>query len=350
MRILSLAPALVGVALLGGVAVTAQTPNNIEAVEYDPAGDRWFVSNGSSLLVTEDVGETWSAFGEAEASHGMEVVGNVLYAIGNNVIRAYALGDAALLGSLSIPGVGFLNGMGNNGSNQLVVSDFSGGRLYTVDISDPAAMTYAQLTGNLGETPNGVVVDTENNRAIVVCWGNNADILAVDLESGEVSILVDGSGMGNLDGIDSDGNGHYYVSSWSPNKVTRYNADFSEAESVLGPADGLSSPADISYAVETDVLGVANSGNDAVTFHNFGDPINGICEMPLFSAQHQGNEVVLSLPKGQSVQLIAYDLTGRECYRRTEYLPAGRFHWAWPLGNRAGVVVVRSEGVTKTLR
>ena len=42
------------ISLCAGLAAQAQTPNNIEAVEYDPDGNRWFVSNGSSLLVTED--------------------------------------------------------------------------------------------------------------------------------------------------------------------------------------------------------------------------------------------------------------------------------------------------------
>ncbi len=345
-------PSLLLLAFFGGLSLTSrgQTPSSIEATEYDPGGDRWFVSNGSSLLVTEDQGENWSFFGEAEASHGMEVMNGVLYAIGQNVIRAYALEDASLLGTLAIPSVGFLNGLGNNGAGLLVVSDFSGGRMYTVNASDPTQMTHSQLTGNLGLTPNGVVVDAANNRAIVVCWGNDADIIAIDLESGEVSTLVDGTGLGNLDGIDDDGNGQYYVSSWSPNRVTRYNADFSESETVLTGAAGLSSPADISYAVELDVLGVANSGSDVVTFHNFGDPTNGVEEAMPFSAVHSGNDMVVTLSQGETVEVVAYDLSGRECLRRSEFLPAGRFHWSWPLGERGGLVVVRCSGNTVVLR
>lgn len=347
MRIPSLA---LVITLMGGMAAHAQTPNNIEAVEYDPGSDRWFVSNGNSLLVTGDLGESWSAFGEAEASHGMEVVDGVLYAIGNNVIRAYDLDDATMLGTLTIPGVGFLNGMGSNGSNQLVISDFSGGRLYSIDISDPAAMAYAQLTGNLGETPNGVVVDTENNRAIVVCWGNDADILAVDLESGEVSTLVDGTGLGNLDGIDNDGEGHYYVSSWSPNKVTRFNADFSVSEPVLGPADGLSSPADISYAQETSVLGIANSGNDEVTFHNFGASTNAESNLRGWSARHVGDRLIFQLPIGQLVKWSGFDFTGRLVFDREEWLPGGTVSIPWPLDNPGGVVLVETGGYRQALR
>ena len=44
-----------------------------------------------------------SFFGEAQASHGMEVLGGHLYAIGNDVIRAYDLETAAEVGSLTIP-------------------------------------------------------------------------------------------------------------------------------------------------------------------------------------------------------------------------------------------------------
>ena len=112
MRIFFLLSALVWAGL-----IQAQTPTSIEAVEYDPAGQRWFVSNGSSLLVTDNQGADWSFFGEAQATHGMEVMGNHLFAIGDNVIRAYDLGDASEVGSLSIPGVGFLNGMGNDGAS-----------------------------------------------------------------------------------------------------------------------------------------------------------------------------------------------------------------------------------------
>ena len=92
----------------------------------------------------------------------------------------------------------------------------------------------------------------------------------MDLATGEFSTLLN-SGLGNLDGIDMDGAGQFYVSSWSPARITRYSNDFSSSETVVqGAASGLSSPADISYAIETDTLGVANSGNDAPSFHYFG--------------------------------------------------------------------------------
>ena len=332
--------------LAGAASLFAQTPSNIEAVEYDPAGNRWFVSNGSSLLVTDNQGADWAFFGEAQASHGMEVLGDVLYAIGNNVIRAYDLATAEELGFLAIPGVGFLNGLGNDGASTLVVSDFSSGRVYTVDASDPAQMSSSLLAGNFGETPNGVVVDVAGQRAIVVCWGGNAPILAIDLESGDVSTLVDGTGLGNLDGIDDDGNGAYYVSSWSPTRITRYTEDFSVAETVVTGAGGLSNPADISYAVEIDTLGVANSGNNAVTFHGFGaSEVPG--GMDAFKAERWGQNLVVTLPTGAPVRVVAWDAAGRQQLVREEFLPAGRIRI--PLGSLPVGALIQVESGQQTL-
>jgi|TARA_B100001093_G_C26845277_1_gene1022476 hypothetical protein len=251
-------------------ALFAQTPGNIEAAEYDPSGNRWFISNNSSLLETSNGGESYTYFGNATASHGMEVIDGHLFALGNNVIRAYELETAALIGSYSIPGAGFLNGMGSR-AQELVVSDFSNGKIHRVDITDPANMSSTVLVNNTGTTPNGVVIDEGNNRAIIVNWGASASILAIDLTTEEQSTVVANTGLGNLDGVDMDGEGRFYISSWSPARITRYSNDFTSSESVVqGAGSGLSNPADISYSIETDTLGVANSGNGTPSFHSFG--------------------------------------------------------------------------------
>ena len=328
----------------------AQTPNNIEAVEYDPDGNRWFVSNGSSLLVTENQGGDWQLFGDAQASHGMEVLNGVLYAIGNNVIRAYDLTSAEQLGSISIPGVGFLNGMGSHSNGTLVVSDFSSGRIYSVDVTAPEAMTYSLLAANFGATPNGIVVDEANSRAVVVCWGSNADVLSVDMVSGDVTPLVDGTGMGNLDGVDMDSEGRFYVSSWSPTRVTRYSADFSDAETVLTSSAGLSSPADISYAMEIDTLGIANSGSDNVTFHGF--ETSAVC-VPMgldWSVDLRAGALYVTLPYPERVGVTVMDATGRQVWEREEHLPSGRTLFPLPHVPAAGLVSIQCDGDTKVVR
>ena len=44
----------------------AQTPSNVEAAEYEPNSDRWFVSNGNSILVTADEGDSGASLGTEE--------------------------------------------------------------------------------------------------------------------------------------------------------------------------------------------------------------------------------------------------------------------------------------------
>lgn len=298
---------------LSSFSSSAQTPGQIEACEYDPTVNRWFVSNGNSLLETFDQGGSWSYFGDAEATHGMEVLGDVLYAIDGGTLRAYDLTSAEELSSLSL-GLGFANGMGSDEANTLVISDFSTGKILKIDVSDPADMTKEVLVNNIGVKPNGVVIDAAAGRAVIVFWGSNADIMAVDMTSGDVTTLVDGTGMGNLDGIDMDGSGRYYVSSWSPARITRYSADFTESETVVTAASGgLASPADISYAIALDTLGVANSGNSAVTFHGFAtdkvSALNPQQQQPIFSADAAGMNC--SLTTAGRWQIRAYSLNGK---------------------------------------
>ena len=104
----------------------------------------------------------------------------------------------------------------------LVVSDFSAGRLLKIDVSDPANMVATTLVSNTGTTPNGITV--KDGVATVVNWYGNADILQVDLATGELTTLVDGTGLGNCDGVDW-ANGSLIVSSWNPQRITRFSPD-----------------------------------------------------------------------------------------------------------------------------
>ncbi|HBP45511.1 MAG TPA: hypothetical protein DD635_06380, partial [Flavobacteriales bacterium] len=55
--------------LLTCSALSAQTPNLIEAAEYEPTANRWFISNGSSILETDNGGVSYEYFGSGSATH-----------------------------------------------------------------------------------------------------------------------------------------------------------------------------------------------------------------------------------------------------------------------------------------
>ena len=313
------------IAILIATPTLAQTPSNIEAVEYDPNGAQWFVSCGSStMLSTSDLGDSWEFFGSANATHGMEVMGEVLFVLDNNLIRAYDLNTAEQLGTASVAGASFLNGMGNDGNGILIVSDFGSGRILKVDATDPTDMSVATLVGNTGSTPNGIVVDTENGRAIIVNWGGNADILAVDIESGALTTIVNGTGLGNCDGIDMDSDGRYYVSSWSPNRITRFSNDFSSSETVV--SSGLSSPADISFDETNHILGVANSGSNQVTFHQFEAEVNGVDIIDSNEASEVallGNNLTFLVAQPGNYNISAFTISGKFLDSMAIDIPAG---------------------------
>lgn len=252
------------------LGLVAQTLNNIESVEYDPVFNRYLVSNGNSIIaISGDGEENLSFFGEegtATASHGMEVVDDKLFAISGDEVRAYALVDGALLGSLSISEAAFMNGMTHDASGILYVTDFSASRIYKIDFSDLDNPIYSVLVANTQSTPNGIVYDEANNRLIFVNWGASADVKQVDLSNNEVSTII-GTSFGNLDGIDEDNQGNYYISSWSPNQVFKMDAEFALDPEVI-TVPGITSPADICYSLEQDTLAIPN-GNGTVSFVGF---------------------------------------------------------------------------------
>ena len=230
----------------------SQNYQSAESVEYDPVNNQWLIANGSRIIADDGEGNL-SYFGTGNASHGMEVLGNTLFAVASNAIKGYDLTSEEEVMNLQIPGVSFLNGLSNDGLNTLYVSDFSAGKIYSIDVSDLLNPTFIEIVSDTGGTPNGVLFDENNNRLLFVTWGSNAKVKAVDLSNNMVSTIITTS-LSNIDGIDDDSDGNYYISSWSPARITKYNNDFSVSEIVETPS--LNNPADIGYSKSTDVLGI----------------------------------------------------------------------------------------------
>jgi len=229
----------------------SQNYQSAESVEYDAANDRWLVANGARMIVDDGEGNL-SFFGTGNATHGTEVLGNTVFTIASNRIKGYDLTSELLVMDLQIPGVGFLNGMSNDGGNTLYVTDFSAGKIFSVDVSNLGSPTFVEIVSSTGDTPNGILYDGSNNRLLYVTWGSNAKIKAVDLGTFMISTILD-TGLTNLDGIVKNSVNQYFVSSWAPARITQYNSDFTLNGIVDTPA--LNSPADIGIAEEV-IIGI----------------------------------------------------------------------------------------------
>lgn len=290
----------------------------IESVEYDAINQRFLVSNNSEVAIVNGNGTYIGAMsGNAAASYGMEVMNGKLFAITNNTVKAFELTTGLQQMSLSITGSQFLNGMASNGSDKLWVSDFGGKKIYEVNVSDilnPTYTTVATFT-SAEPSPNGLLYEAESNRLLFVTWGSAAKIKSIDLATGTITQLFSGSN-GNMDGIDRDAYGHYYVSSWSPSaRITQYNSDFSTAQTIT--VSNLLQPADIAYATEIDTLIIPSTGNTRVYFVGFNPAGVSESESDAFSLKvyptpaEDVMHVGFELSKGGVVMVEAIDVQGR---------------------------------------
>lgn len=236
----------------------SQSYSRAESVEYDPINDRWLVSNGNRII-SDDTQGNLTYFGSGSASHGLEVVGNVLFAIDGSTIRGFDLNSENEVSNLTIPNASFLNGLTNDGVNTLYATDFSAKKIYKLDFSNLSNPSFEEIVSDTQNTPNGIIYDGANNRLIYTSWGANAQIKQVDLNNNNnVSTLVT-TNLGNIDGIDDDSKGNYYLSSWSPDRITKYDSNFQNSETVTTPS--LNSPADIGINKVTGVIGIPMGGS-----------------------------------------------------------------------------------------
>lgn len=247
-----------------------------ESVEYDPTGDRYFVScTGSSSirLRAQDGTVTDFVTGLADAAYGIELMGDTLFACEGGAVKGYRTSDAAEVFSLDLGG-SFLNGITHD-DHFIYTTDFSAKKIFKVD---PAAGTFTTLVTNTVITPNGIINDPIGHRLIVVAWGTNAAIKAVDPGTGAITPLVNTT-VSNIDGVTIDCHGNIIIASWSPDRLTSFEPTFTAPGVDLG-ATGLNNPADISFDPVHGLVCVPNAGSNAVTFFALPDCNVAVREVP----------------------------------------------------------------------
>ncbi len=303
------------VALFISLNSFCQTLGTVESVEYDHANQRFLVSNANSIIAMSHPDLELSFFGSGQASYGMEIMNNTLFVI-HNGIKAYDLDTEEEVMSHSIAGAGFLNGMASDGNGRLWVTDFSNNRIYEVDATDLGNPSHEIVVSNTGTTPNGIVYDDINDRLVFVSWGNNAPIKEVSLPDYDVTTLTSTS-LGFCDGIDNDAQNNFFVSSWSPTRISRFDPTFTQTPEII-EAPGINSPADICYGQAIDTLAIPNSGNSTVTFVDFGsttglEEANEIADFRILgNPVSEETRFKFELKSAAIVELRIVDINGRE--------------------------------------
>lgn len=274
----------------------AQSFNSPESVDFDAVRGRWIVAqNGSGEIhVYQPQSNALSvlATGITSGPHGIECVGDTVFCCDGSRIRGYNLLTGASVFNLNL-GATFLNGLTYDGNGNLYATDFSGKKIFRVQIN---GAVFSQLATTAYQ-PNGIYYDGAQNRCVFVNWGTNARIQAIDLSTNAISDLYV-STLSNIDGITRDAAGRWYITTWGGNALRRFDPDFSAAPVTV--LNGLSSPADIDINTAGDSIGIPNSGTaNNVVFYAVPQVVSASCSANdsvicsgnsvTFSAQAIGN-------------------------------------------------------------
>ncbi len=238
----------------------AQTYNTPESVEYYPSDSSYFVANANSgeiLKLTKN--NTLENFvdGLPSGPHGLELVGDTLYACTGGSVHAINASSGEILFVIPIGG-SFLNGI-THVANQLFITDFSAKKIITYHIE---SNTFNTFVDGLVKTPNGIIYDSIDNKLVLVNWGGSAPINAISLADSTVTELT-ATALNNCDGIAMDCEGNFYVASWSPQRISIFDHAFS-ADPLTADITGMVNGADIYYNRFVDTLVIPSSGNNKV--------------------------------------------------------------------------------------
>ena len=205
-----------------------------ESVVFDPLQNCFYVSNMNGPPQVKDGNgfiSKVSADGKMldkawvtglNAPTGLAIAGRKLYAADIDELVEITLADRKVT-KYPAPGAKFLNDTAADYFGHVYVSDmlndsiwrFSGGK-FSLWVKNP-----------LLASPNGVFA--EKTRLVVGSWGVidkpgfqttvPGHLVTVSLADGKVAPLGDGRTVGNIDGVEADGNGNYFVTDWVAGKL-----------------------------------------------------------------------------------------------------------------------------------
>ena len=174
------------------------------------------------------------------APKGLTISGDKLYASDINELIEIDLESGTIANRYKADDAQFLNDVTADANGNIYVSDMMTDTVYR--LSD--GKFEAWLHDDMLENPNGLHV--EGDKLIVGSWGKMTDgfntevpghLKTVSLEDGTIGSLGNGTPVGNIDGVEEDGKGSYYVTDWMAGKLFHVTPE-GDAEALLDLGQG----------------------------------------------------------------------------------------------------------------
>ncbi|MCG3175635.1 MAG: hypothetical protein MOGMAGMI_00568 [Candidatus Omnitrophica bacterium] len=197
-------------------------------------------SSGNVLIQRYIGGEKGSDL--LHAPKGLLVLRGELWVTDIDTIKVFNKTTKELLRTLDLTpfGAKFLNDLAFDPSRGTVyVSDMLGDRIYSIEIAREHRIEIFKEGEEL-DNPNGIMINPRSKNLLAVTW--KGKIIEIDRQK-RVRILK--KGLTTLDGVDHDGKGSLYVSSFDKGEI--YRIDYYGRGSATTVFSGLTTPADISF-------------------------------------------------------------------------------------------------------
>ena len=253
--------------LFFNISAFSQSLNGPESIDYHTASNKYLISNSNNgqIISAENINGIASNLsvlvnGVGTGPHGLEVIGNTVWACSGGSLKAYEINSGSFLGSYNIGAI-FLNGITHKG-NDIFITDFSAKKIYRFDILDQTHHLFTEFPPG-SPNINGILYDYLNDKLIVVGWGANAPIWEVSISDSSITNITN-TPHNSIDGIAMDSCGNYYISVWGNNAIYQYSNNFTTPLILL---TNQNNPADIHFhGGNPGTLAIPNSGNNSVNF------------------------------------------------------------------------------------
>lgn len=157
-----------------------------------------------------------------DAPKGLAIVGDTLYVADINQLVAIDIKHKKISKRYPVSEAKFLNDVAADAAGNVYVSDMLTNSIHRLT----QGKLEIWLHDDALEYPNGLLLEGDN--LIVASWGVMTDgfvtdiaghLKTIDIASKKIQSLGDKTPVGNLDGLESDGQGNYFVTDWMVGKL-----------------------------------------------------------------------------------------------------------------------------------